>query len=291
MRLKASPETADTWHMWRFLRILPIFATVFAFSASSGAAATPPQAGFIVFKDMGRAAGVVEFRDKGTGRVVASSLTSGGEAGNGTACGDSRHTFIGARWASVPTYRINSASVPTDLNPDLNQKLSTDQLVSAQEAWEGRFRTDCSTIPGRSPFNASDGGNTWRIATLVSELTRDGFNTVSFQSLAGTVCDGALACVVTDYDRGRINEADMAFEEDLARYGFLDSWTNKPSTWTDAFGGEFAISDVGTHEFGHFAGLGHTKKAPELTMFPFIHDGDETVGLGDMKGLLARYSG
>jgi hypothetical protein len=26
-------------------------------------------------------------------------------------------------------------------------------------------------------------------------------------------------------------------------------------------------------------------------MFPFIHDGDETLGLGDMKGLLARYSG
>jgi hypothetical protein len=291
MRLKAWPETADTWHMWRFLRILPIFAIVFAFSASPVAAATPPQAGFIIFKDMGRTAGVVEFRDKATGNIVASSLTSAGKAGNGTACGDSRHTFIGARWAYVPSYSINAASVPTDLNPERDPERSTAQLVSAEQAWEGRFRTDCSTNPGRSPFNARDGGNTSLVGTLVSELTRDGFNTVSFQSLAGTVCDGALACVVTDYDRGRINEADMAFEEDLARYGFLDSWTNKPSSWTDAYGGEFAISDVGTHEFGHFAGLGHTKKSPELTMFPFIHDGDETVGLGDMKGLLARYSG
>ena len=240
MRLKAWPETADTRHMRCFLRILPIFAIVFAFSASSAAAATPPQAGFIVFKDMGRTAGVVEFRDKGTGRIVASSSSSSGKAGNGTACGDSRHTFIGARWASVPTYQINVASMPGYLA----QELSRAQLVSAQEAWEGRFRTDCSTIPGRSPFNATDGGDTSLIATLVSELTRDGFNTVSFQSLAGTICDGALACVVTDYDRGRINEADMAFEEDLARYGFLDFWTNKPTTWTDAFGGEFAISDV-----------------------------------------------
>jgi hypothetical protein len=287
MRLKAWPETADTWHMWRFLRILPIFAMVFAFSASSAAAATPPEAGFIVFKDMGRAAGVVEFRDKGTGSLVGSSLTSGGKAGNGTACGDSRHTFIGARWASVPTYRINAGGVPDYLG----QAISRAQLVSAEQAWEGRFRTDCSTIPGRSPFNATDGPNTTRIATLVSELIGDGVNTISFQSLAGTVCDGALACVVTDYDRGRINEADMAFEEDLARYGFQDSWTNDSTTWTNAFGGEFAISDVGTHEFGHFAGLGHTKKSPELTMFPFIHDGDETLGLGDMKGLLARYSG
>jgi hypothetical protein len=274
--------------MWRFLRILPIFAIVSAFSASSAAATTPPQAGFIIFKDMGRTAGVVEFRDKATGNIVASSLTSGGKAGNGTACGDSRHTFIGARWASVPTYQINGASVPA---ADLNKNLSRAQLVDAQEAWEGRFRTDCSTIPGRSPFNATYDGDTSLVATLVSELTRDGVNAVSFQSLAGTVCDGALACVVTDYDRGRINEADMAFEQDLTRYGFDDSWTNNPTTWTDAFGGEFAISDVGTHEFGHFAGLGHTKKSPELTMFPFIHDGDETVGLGDMKGLLARYGG
>jgi hypothetical protein len=287
MRLKARPETADTCRMRDLLRILPIVAIVFAFSASSASAARTPQAGFIIFKDMGRTAGVVEFRDKATGRIVASSSTSGGKTGNGTACGDSRHKYIGAQWRDVPTYRINAASVPDYLG----QALSRAQLVSGQEAWEDRFRTDCSNIPGRSPFNATDGGNTSRVATLVSELTRDGVNTVSFQSLAGTVCDGALACVVTDYDRGRINEADMAFEEDLTRYGFLDSWTNDSTTWTNAFGGEFAISDVGTHEFGHFAGLGHTKKSPELTMFPFIHDGDETLGLGDMKGLLARYSG
>jgi hypothetical protein len=287
MRLKARPETADTCRMRDFLRILPIFAIVFVFSASSASAARAPQAGFIIFKDMGRTAGVVEFRDKATGRIVASSSTSGGKTGNGTACGDSRHKYIGARWAAVPTYKINATSVPDYLG----QAPTRAQLVSAQEAWEGRFRTDCSTIPGPSPFNATEGGNTARVGTLVSELTRDGVNTVSFQSLAGTVCDGALACVVTDYDRGRINEADMAFEEDLTRYGFLDFWTNDSTTWTDAFGGQFAISDVGTHEFGHFAGLDHTEKSPELTMYTFIHDGDETVGLGDMKGLLARYSG
>ena len=233
MRLKARPETADKCRMRGCLRILPIFAMVFAFSALSASAATPRQAGFIVFKDMGRTAGVVEFRDKGTGRIVSSSLTSGGKAGNGTACGDSRHTFIGARWASVPTYRINAASVPAELVPGVSRA----QLVSAQEAWEGSYRTDCSTIPGRSPFNATDGGNTPRIATLVSELIGDGVNTVSFQSLASTVCDGALACVVTDYNRGRINEADMAFEEDLTRYGFQDFWTTDSTTWTDSGGG------------------------------------------------------
>jgi hypothetical protein len=273
--------------MRHYLRIFPILAIVFAFSASAASAATPPRAGFIVFKDMGRTASTVEFRDKATGRIVASTSKSGGKTGNGTACGDSRHKYIGAQWAAVPTYRINAASVPDSLA----QALTRAQLVGGQEAWEDSFRTDCSTIPGRSPFNATDGGNTTRFGTLVSELTRDGVNTVSFQSFAGTVCDGALACVVTDYDRGRINEADVAFEEDLLRYGYLDFWTNDATTWTDSLGGRFAISDVGTHEFGHFAGLDHTWKSPELTMHPFIHDGDETLGLGDMKGLLARYSG
>jgi hypothetical protein len=269
------------------LRILPIFAILLALSASTAAAASAPHTGFIIFKDMGRTVSVVEFRDKATGRIVASSSTTGGKTGNGTACGDSRHKYIGAQWKAVPTYKINAASIPDSLS----QALARAQLVGGQEAWEGSFRTDCSTIPGPSPFNATDGGNTTRVGTLVSELTRDGVNTVSFQSLAGTVCDGALACVVTDYDRGRINEADVAFEEDLLRYGYLDFWTNDATTWTDSLGGRFAISDVGTHEFGHFAGLDHTWKSPELTMHPFIHDGDETLGLGDMKGLLARYSG
>ena len=283
MRLKARRETADIDPVRR-LRILPVLAIVLAFWAPS-ASAVPPQAGFIVFKDMGRTTGVIEFRDKATGRVVATASASAGKTAHGTACGDSRHKFTGARWASAPTYRVNAASVPEYLGEGLTRA----QLVSAQKAWEGHFRTDCAKIPGRSPFKATYGGNTSRVATLVSELRRDGVNTVSFQSLAGTVCDGALACVVTDYDRARMNESDIAFEEDLTRYGYLDFWTNDSTTWTDAFGGRFAISDVATHEFGHFVGLGHTEKSPELTMFPFIHDGDETLGLGDMKGVLARY--
>jgi hypothetical protein len=31
------------------------------------------------------------------------------------------------------------------------------------------------------------------------------------------------------------------------------------------------------------------KLSPALTMYPFVHDGMQTLGLGDMKGLLARY--
>ncbi len=37
------------------------------------------------------------------------------------------------------------------------------------------------------------------------------------------------------------------------------------------------------------AGLDHVESSPALTMFPIVHDGDDTLGLGDMKGLLALY--
>jgi hypothetical protein len=49
------------------------------------------------------------------------------------------------------------------------------------------------------------------------------------------------------------------------------------------------VIDVATHEWGHFAGLGHARKSPSLTMYPGIRDGMQTLGLGDMKGLRARY--
>ena len=47
--------------------------------------------------------------------------------------------------------------------------------------------------------------------------------------------------------------------------------------------------DVATHEFGHFAGLGHANGSPALTMFPHVHDGGQTLGLGDMLGILNLY--
>lgn len=89
--------------------------------------------------------------------------------------------------------------------------------------------------------------------------------------------------------QGRIFQADLGFERDLTRYGFQDFWTTNRTTFTTPTGGEFAISDVGTHEFGHFLGLDHVLDSPQLTMFPLIHNGDDTLGLGDMLGAFLLY--
>jgi hypothetical protein len=242
-----------------------------------------PSQGFLVFKDTLRGEAVVEVRDNVTGRIVSTLKHARAGLTRTSACADPHHRAF-SRWKDMPTYLVNTASIPAYLNP----ALARSELVRAQEAWEGAMTTDC---PFRfsSSFDARDGGNTALEPTTVTQLAVDRQNVVGWVSLAGTVCDGALACVVADFARGRILEADLAFERDLTRYGFQDLWTTGRTTWTDAFGGAFAISDVGTHEFGHFAGLDHVDRSPKLTMFPFIHDGDDTLGLGDMLGISARY--
>jgi Matrixin len=265
-------------------RLLPLLASSLAALAATGSASAAelPASGFLVFKDMLRGKAVVEVRDDSTGRVVA-RLGRPHRQAQASACGDPHYRHF-ARWRGTPTYYVNAASVPSYLD----QTLARSELVRAQRAWEGRMTTDC-TSSLRSGFDARDGGNTSLEPTTVTRLEVDGVNVVGWVSLAGTVCEGALACVVADFSRGRISEADLAFESDLTRYGFQDFWTTDRTTWTDATGGEFAISDVGTHEFGHFAGLDHVGKSPKLTMFPFIHDGDDTLGLGDMRGIVALY--
>ena len=267
-------------------RLAPLSALLvaLAITGSASAASTPPANGFLIYKDM-RSYGVKEVRDKATGRVVSEEASFGDTTAPGTACGDSRHKFASAHWRAFEPYLLNVGSVPSHIDP----AATLADLNASARAWETPFTTDCSGVSANSPYNAIYGGTTSRTATLVSSLTTDGVNAVAFQSLAGTVCDGALACVVLEYKGSRLREADLALERDLTRYGFQDFWTTDDTTWVDPVGGRFAVRDVATHEFGHFAGLDHVEKSPALTMFPIIHDGDQTLGLGDMKGLLALY--
>jgi hypothetical protein len=251
--------------------------------AGPAAAAELPSHGFIVFKDTLRGEPVVEVRDDFTGRVVT-KLKHPRRGWDFTgACGDP-HFRPFARWKKSPKYFVNAASIPDYLDATLARA----ELVRAQEAWEKRFRTDCR-FRLRSGFNAKDRGDTSLDPTTVTQLEIDRVNVVGWVSLEGTVCDGALACVVADFDQGRIFEADLGFERDLTRYGFQDFWTTSRTTFTTPTGGQFAISDVGTHEFGHFLGLDHVPNSPELTMYTFIHDGDDTLGLGDMLGAFLLY--
>jgi hypothetical protein len=269
------------------MRLLVTLCAVAAatIAAAPALAAGETATGFVVVKDY-RTHAVTEVRDAYTGRVVSSELEQGGTAlsAKDTACGD-KHSKSFTRWTVFEPYRINVASIPSYL--DRNEAAA--DLRAAHAAWTGAFTTDCATTPGPSHYRAIDGGVTAAPASLLDGLTTDGLNVVEFRSLAGTICDGALACTVTSYKGGKTDEADVIFEPELARYGFDDVWTTGDTTFTTPTRGEFAIVDVATHEWGHFAGLGHVKNSPELTMYPAIRDGMQTLGLGDMLGIAKLY--
>jgi hypothetical protein len=216
---------------------------------------------------------------------IGPANSASGEPGSLDECQDPSYTFAGPRWRKFERYYVNATSAPAGLD---SGEIVAD-FVAGHEAWEAPFTTACPRPKGRSRYKATFGGLTTRGASLVADSTMDGVNAVAFQSLAGTACEGAIACVVVAYEKRRIREADMALEEDLTVFGFQDFWTTDDTTWADEVGGRLAVIDVATHEFGHFAGLGHVDGSPALTMFPYVHDGSQTLGLGDMLGILARY--
>lgn len=251
-------------------------------------------AGFVVFKET-RSGGLAEVRDAYTGRVISTEFASHGSAKKGDECHDSRHKFVGARWKGLQPYYVNEASLESiEAGPGGNDFLESgavmDAIAAGHDAWaDPEASSECEGTPPFA-YEVLFGGAAEDPASL-AELEIDGHNVVEFRSLEGTICDGALACTILYYEGSSIYEVDMAFEKDLTRYGFPDYWTTDDTTYLDPATSEyrFAVIDVSTHEFGHWAGLDHVAKSPALTMYPFIHDGMQTLGLGDLKGIGARY--
>jgi hypothetical protein len=259
--------------------VLGLFAIATAALAGSALAASGDATGYYVFKDM-RTGGVTEFRDR-SGKLVSRHASAGHRGDAASACDDPRYKFAGGRWrGGFPSYLVN---VGSSTAAGLDESAALADLLSGHAAWTSPLVTDCG-VPRSSAYEQHFGGPTEQGAsTPVLEL--DGVNVVEFRSLSGTICNGAVACVVVFSEKGRFLEADMALEADASRFGSDMRWSSGDRTDQD----EFAVIDVATHEWGHFAGLDHVDKSPLLTMFPFIHDGMQTLGLGDGRGIRTRY--
>ena len=259
--------------------VLGLFAIATAALAGSALAASGDVTGYYVFKDM-RAGAITEFRDR-SGKLVSRHASTGHRADGASACGDPRFKLAGGRWrGGFPSYLVN---VRSSAAAELDESAALEDLLSAHAAWTSPLATDCA-VPRSSAYQQHFGGPTEQGASTPL-LVLDGVNVVEFRSLSGTVCDGAVACVVVYSEKGRFLEADMALEADASRFGPDMRWSAGDRTDED----ELAVIDVATHEFGHFAGLDHVDKSPGLTMFPLIHDGMQTLGLGDVRGIRTRY--
>ena len=111
--------------------------------------------------------------------------------------------------------------------------------------------------------------------------TPDGRNEVGFGKLPAAVM--ALTCWWTRH--GHTVEADIKLNKAFYH------WTARVQAGCSL---TWSIEDVATHEFGHAFGLDHVGESlhGNLTMSPLIapcQNAEETLGLGDIRGLERKY--
>jgi matrixin len=266
-------------------------ALVMVSATVAPAAPAFPESGVLIYKDL-RGSAVTEIRDADSGKILAQESMLGRRARRQAACFDRHRKFIGARWQAYEPYLINAKSlegIAVNTAGDLLDPAAVaGDLVAAHAVWQTPMTTDCTWFDRTSRYQAIYGGSTDTGASLL-DLESDGVNVVEFRSLAGTFCEGALACTIVDFEHRQINEVDMVFEKDLTSHGYPDFWSTEDTTLVTPDTGTFAVSDTAVHEFGHFLGLDHVDNSPELTMFPNIHDGAQSLGRGDMIGVVRLY--
>lgn len=160
------------------------------------------------------------------------------------------------------TVNYNPSKVPVNLSNHRNVWLAS------QSTW-----TDVAT----SKFVYSDGGDTTRCPSLVQECRGpqyfDGKNDVGWINIKDPSVLG-----VTWYGIGR-DEFDMALD-------------NKDFKWyignLPALAGYYDTQTVWLHEFGHGAGLGHSK-IEGAVMEPYYEGARRTLHQDDISGLTSLY--
>jgi hypothetical protein len=273
--------------------VAPICALIFAaaLAAPAGALSTDVDNGIVVFKTLPRGVEVAQVVSAPAARTLQAA-PGRGRASLGP-CADPRFRPAGGRWRSMPTFYVNMASLQNiagSATTTLPAGEVLSDLLTGSRAWNAPFVTDCTNRPVGSRFYSRYGGPTDLHASLADGATMDGTNVVEFRSLVGTICDGAIACTILNIEGRRITEADIMFEKDITRLsGFADYWTTSDLTTIWPTTAQFAVIDVATHEWGHVLGLDNVNSPSELTMVGPIHDGMQTIGLGDMLGALILY--
>src|SRR4249919_1167653 len=128
----------------------PIIAAAIVFAialalAGTAAAEVMPETGYLVFKET-RGSSVTEVHAKGTGNLVYSgmSLKKHWRRHLAPECTDDSFVLAGPRWERDPKYYVNAWTTPRYLS---DWKAFWD-VVTAGDAWDSPFRTDCRSPRG-----------------------------------------------------------------------------------------------------------------------------------------------
>lgn len=167
--------------------------------------------------------------------------------------------------SGLTDFRINYANMPTSLTRS-----------SAFAAIEGSFAT----------LQGAGGGVLFHNAGTSTEKspTNDGQNTIMWRNLPSSY----VAVTYVWMDNNRLVDADTIFNK-IYRWAYTGyNGTNDCSGVKSAFD----LRDIGTHEFGHWMGLGdlYDSRSRDLTMYGYTARGElkkDTLGLGDEIGVRA----
>ena len=212
---------------------------------------------------------------------AASVASSGGHAtiqGSPPACQDATYHLTSSWWRTSVHWLFQASSTPTNMSHSAAQKAIKSGASHITHAFNDCGRADHVSAASRY---AGVTGASPNISSSSVCQNRDGRNVVGFGDLPA----GQLGYTCLWYQGGsRTVEADIK----LNKQDF--SWT----TSTVGCSNQYLVQAVATHQFGWAFGLANVSEASQTnltmstTMF-FCDSSPSTLGLGDMRGLEARY--
>jgi hypothetical protein len=183
------------------------------------------------------------------------------------------------KWKETFKWFFNAGSVPSDVNKDNAEEALRDATRNIVFA-----HNNCG-LADSVGANASYQGRTTH-STQISNDGGCGDGDDESVNGFGTLPDGVLATTCTYYNSdGEASESDTRFNKAHFKW-----YAVKPPSCSD----RISIQGVATHERGHTFGLGHVSENghANLTMSTAVgacDDRPNTLGLGDVKGLNAKY--
>ena len=218
--------------------------------------------------------GLVEADGSGASEATAAGASSPGP------CKDGAFNLAAYRWTQRHDWWFNAGTTPSEIGKDAAETALKKAATNIT-----RTRNDCGLTDEVSATQAYQGrtGTGAQIGSDGSCKNGDGKNVVGFGDLPAAYL--GVACVWFDGE-GNALEADVRLNK-ADRKWVVNIGAACSNRWS--------VEAVATHERGHVFGLGHVGEAShgKLTMSPALNgpcqNGEATLGLGDVKGLRARY--